>query len=100
MASRKQELEGGDVEEEEEEEEKLARLVWLGERLVRNPLTQATIDIDWEEEQMMAEILTSSEAAPVTEELVTAMLPALAATLDCEARQRLFKLLALSSRAE
>lgn len=96
MASREQELEGGDVEEVEEEEEKLARLVWLGDRLVRNPLTQATID--WEEEQTMAVILTSSQAAPVTDgELVTA---ALAATVDCEDRQRLFKLLVLSSRAE
>lgn len=100
MASREQELEGGEVEEEEEEEEKPALLVWLGERLVRNPLTQATIDI-WEEEQMMAVILISSEAAPVADgEPVAATLPA--AAVDCEARdrQRLFRLLALSSRAE
>lgn len=67
---------------------------------MRNPLTQATIDI-WEEEQMMAVILSSSDAAAVADvEPVAATLPAAAA--DCEARdrQRLFRLLALSSRAE
>lgn len=75
-------------------------LAWLGERLVRNPLTQATIDI-WEEEQMMAVILISSDAAAEAEgEPVAAALPA--AAVDCEARdkQRLFRLVALSSRAE
>lgn len=75
-------------------------LVWLGERFVRNPFTQATIDI-WEEEQMMAVILISSDAAAVADgEPVAATPPA--AAVDCEARdkQRLFRLLALSSRAE
>lgn len=93
-------MEGGDVEEEEEEEEKPALLVWLGERLERNPLTQATIDI-WGEEQMMAVILISSDVAAVSDvESVAATLPA--AVVDCEARdrQRLFRLLALSSCAE
>ena len=88
-------MEGGDVEEEEEEEEEKPAL--LGERFERKPLTQATIDI-WEEEQMMAVILISSgvdgddEAAKL----------AAAAAEDCEARdrQRLLRLLALSSRAE
>lgn len=90
------------MEEEEEEEEKPALLVWLGERLVRNPLTQATIDI-WEEEQMMAVILISSEAAlEVDGDPVTATLLVPAALVDCETRdrQRLFRLLVLSSRAE
>lgn len=75
-------------------------LAWLGERLFRNPLTQATIDI-WEEEQMMAVILISSDAGAVAEgEPVAAALPA--AAVGCEARdkQRLFRLVALSSRAE
>lgn len=98
-ASREQEVEteGGEVEEEEEEEEKPALLVWLGERLVRKPLTHATIDI-WEE-QMMAVISTPSEAAPAADG-DPAM--AAAAELDCEAedRQRLLRLLALSSFAE
>jgi len=83
-------------EEEEEEEEKPALLAWLGERFVRKPLTQATIDI-WEEEQMMAVILISSEETPVAKRD-----PVAAAEVAGEARdrQRRLRLLALSSRAE
>lgn len=94
--------EGGEVEEEEEEEETPALLVWLGERLVRNPLTQATIDI-WEEEQMMAVISIPSEAALVADGDPVAAAPLEpVAEADCEAKdkQRLFRLLVLSSRAE
>lgn len=99
---RGQQLEGGDVEEVEEEDEKPAPLVWLGERLVRNPLTQATVDM-WEEEQMIVVMSISSEAVPVADgEAIEATLPMPAAAEDCDAsdRQRLFTLLATSSRAE
>lgn len=85
--------------EEEEEEEKPALLVWLGERLVRKLLTQATIDI-WEEEQAVAVILISSDNAPVADgELVAVGLPVPIAETDWD-KQRLFRLLAPIIRAE
>lgn len=91
------------MEEVEEEDEKPAPLVWPGERLVRNPLTQATVDM-WEEEQMIVVISISSEAVPgANGEAVEATLPMpAAAEEDCDASdgQRLFTLLATSSRAE
>lgn len=95
--------EGGDVEDEEEDdEEKPALLALLGERLVRNLLTHATVDM-WVEDPMAAVILISLEGVPMADgELVAVTPPVPAAVVDCEARdrQRLFTLLALSSRAE
>lgn len=90
---------GGDVDEEEEEEEKPVLLLWLGERLLWNPL-QVTIDI-CEDEQMM--ILVSSKTVAAAEgDAVTATLLLPVAAEDCEARGRqcLFSLLTPSSRAE
>lgn len=95
-------MEGGDVdeEEEEEEEEKPVLPVWLGERLARNPLTQATMDI-CEDEQMMAVMLIFLEEAAVPDGGPAAVTSP-AAVAACEARggQRLFRLLAPSSRAD
>ena len=96
-------MEAGEVvEEEEEEEEKPALLVWLGEELVRRPLTPATADI-WEEEQMMELISIPSQAALATDGDPVAAAPLLpVAGLDCDARDRqcLFGLLSSSGRAE
>lgn len=100
VTSREQELEGGDVDVEEEDEEKPVLPVWPGERLARNPLTQATMDI-CEEEQMMAVILIFLEEAAVLDggPVAVTSLAALAAR-EARDRQRLFRLLAPSSRAD
>lgn len=85
---------GDDVEEEEDDEEKPVLQVGLGERLERNPLTQATMDI-WEEAWMT--MLISCAAVPAADGE-----PLSATRLECVAidGQRLFRLLAVSSRGE
>lgn len=68
-----------------------------GEGFVRSPLTQATTDI-WEE-QIMAVISIPSVAATTAFATALALLLA-AADWEARDRQRLFRLLVVSSRAE